>query len=230
MTGAPTAPPPRSDAGSAAMNSDTRMPAPRSLRDAGASCSRCAGDVEAAFGGALLAPLRHQAGGMRPRLDRDRDHLVGRRHFEVERLGDLGLQARDVVVADMPAILAQMRGDAVGAGLDRELRRLHRIGMRAAARIADGRNVVDVDAKAQMGNRRHRLDSSMARLLMPRGRFTGLNHAALLEIQLPEHGNHVGEQRGPIRIPAPSGSGRQGFPPCARRARTRRYRDAPHTS
>ena len=80
-----------------------------------------AGDVEAALGGALLAPLRHQAGRVRRGLDRDRHHLVGRRHFEIERLGDLGLEARDVVVADVPAVLAQMRGDAVGAGRDRDL-------------------------------------------------------------------------------------------------------------
>ena len=134
------------------MNSDTRMPAPTQLARPPARAARAARDVEPALGGALLAALRHQAGGMRPRLDRDRDHLVGRRHFEVERLGDLRLEARDVVVADVPAILAQMRGDAVGAGLDRELRRLHGIGMRPAARVADGRNVIDVHAEAQMGN------------------------------------------------------------------------------
>ena len=58
----------------------------------------------------------------------------------------LGLQARDVVVADVAAILAQMRGDAVGAGLDRELGRAHRIGMPPAAGVADGGDVIDVDA------------------------------------------------------------------------------------
>ena len=78
--------------------------------------------VEPAFGGALLPPLRHDAGGMRPRLQRDVDHFVGRRHFEIQRLVDLRLQPRDVLVADVAAILAQMRGDAVGAGLDREQR------------------------------------------------------------------------------------------------------------
>ena len=33
------------------------------------------------------------------------------------------LQPHDIVVADMAAILAQMRGDAVGAGLDRDAAR-----------------------------------------------------------------------------------------------------------
>ena len=78
-----------------------------------------------------------------------RRHLVGRRHFEIERLVDLGFQPRDVVVADVAAVLAQMRGDAVGAGGDRELGRAHRIGMAPAARVADGGDVVDIDAEAQ---------------------------------------------------------------------------------
>ena len=49
---------------------------------------------------------------------------------------------------DVAAILAQMRGDAVGAGLDRNLRRLHRVGMPPAACVTHGRDVVDVDAEA----------------------------------------------------------------------------------
>ena len=126
------------------------------LRDRRRKLHALAGDVEPAFGGALLAAFRHQAGGMRPRLDRDRDHLVGCGHFEVEWLGDLGLEACNIVVADMPAILAQMRGDAIGAGRDRDLGGLHRIGMRATARVADGRNVIDVHTEAKVGSRRHR--------------------------------------------------------------------------
>ena len=95
------------------------------------------------------APLRHDAGGMRARLERDLDHLARRRHLEIERLGQLRLQPRDIVVADVAAILAQMRRDAVGAGRDREQRGLHRIGMAPAARVADGRDVIDVDAEAE---------------------------------------------------------------------------------
>jgi hypothetical protein len=41
-----------------------------------------------------------------------------------------------------------MRGDAVGAGRDRDLGGLDRIGMPPAARIAHGGDVVDVDAEA----------------------------------------------------------------------------------
>ena len=99
----------------------------------------CPADVEAAFGGALPRRSGTRQAACGRVFERDRHHLVGRRHLEVERLGDLGLEPRHVVVADVAAVLAQMRGDAVGAGLDRELRGAHRIGMRAAARIADGR-------------------------------------------------------------------------------------------
>ena len=86
---------------------------------------------------------------MRLGLERDAEHFLGRRHFEIERLVDLGLEPRDVVVADMAAVLAQMRGDAVGAGRDRKLGRAHRIGMAPAARVADGGDVVDIDAEAE---------------------------------------------------------------------------------
>jgi hypothetical protein len=87
---------------------------------------------------------RQAACGRRPH--RDVGHLRRCRHFEIERLVDLGLEPRDVVVADVAAILAQMRGDAVGAGMDGELRRAHRIGMPPAAGVADGGDVIDVDA------------------------------------------------------------------------------------
>ncbi len=110
-----------------------------------------AGDIETAFGRAFFAPLGHQTGGVRRGRERDRDHLLGRRHFQIERFRDLRLEARDVVVADVPAVLAQVRGDAVGAGFDRELRRAHRIRMPSAARVADGGDVIDVDAEAKMG-------------------------------------------------------------------------------
>ena len=108
-----------------------------------------AGDVEPAFGGEFLAPLRHQAHRVRFGRERNPQHVVGRGHLEIQRLGDLRLQPRHVVVADVAAVLAQMRGDAVGAGLDRGERRAHGIGTRSAARIAQGRDVIDIDAKAQ---------------------------------------------------------------------------------
>ena len=49
----------------------------------------------------------------------------------------------------MPTVFAQMRGDAVGTGLDSDLRGPHRIGMPPAARIADGGHMINVHAKTE---------------------------------------------------------------------------------
>jgi hypothetical protein len=48
------------------------------------------------------------------------------------------------------AILAQVRGDAVGSCRDRQMRGAQRIGVMPAAGVADGRHVVDVDAEAKV--------------------------------------------------------------------------------
>src|SRR5947209_5792918 len=105
--------------------------------------------VQPTFGGYLLSPLRHDAGGVRTRLQRDIDHLAGRRHFEIERLGELRLQARDIVVANMTAIFAQMRRDTIRSSGDGNQCGLHGIGMPPAARVANGGDVIDVDAEAE---------------------------------------------------------------------------------
>ena len=55
----------------------------------------------------------------------------------------------NVVVADVPAVLAQMGGDSVGAGLRRQQCRPNRVRMRAAAGVAHGRDVIDVDAEPE---------------------------------------------------------------------------------
>ena len=49
----------------------------------------------------------------------------------------------------MAAILAQMGGDTVRSGSRGGMRCSHRIGMVPAARISDGRDMVDVDGEAQ---------------------------------------------------------------------------------
>ena len=108
-----------------------------------------ADDVEAALGRALGALFRHQTDGVRRRRDGDVEHLLGRRHLEIERLRDRRLQPRHVGVVDVTAIFSQMRGDPVGAGVDGEERGAHGVGPRTAARIADGRDMIDVDAEAK---------------------------------------------------------------------------------
>ena len=135
------------------MNSETRMPACLSSCTTGASCARCltASSPPSVVRSVRFSGTRQTACGCV--FSAMATISVGRRHFEIERLVDFRLQARDVVVADVAAILAQMRGDAVGAGRDRELGRAHRIGMAPAARVADGGDVVDIDAEAESGAR-----------------------------------------------------------------------------
>ena len=132
------------------MKSDTRMPALLRLVDVAAQMVLAAHHIEPALGRLLLALLRHQAAGMRHVPQRDGEHLVGGGHLEIERPRQLALEAGDVGIGDVAAVLAQVGGDAVGAGLDRQMRGAQRIGMAAAAGVADGRHVVDVDAEAQM--------------------------------------------------------------------------------
>ncbi len=103
--------------------------------------------VEAALGGALLALLRHQTCRVRLVAQCNCQHLLGCRHLEIQRQVDFADQALDIAVGNMPAILAQMGGDAVGTRLRGQPRCAHRIGMPATPRIADGGHVIDVDAK-----------------------------------------------------------------------------------
>ncbi len=124
------------------------MPAPGEFADRGAQGVALTGGIEPAFGRALLPPFGNDAGGVRPKLAGDADHLRRRRHFEIERLFDAFLEPQHVVIDDVAAILAQMRGDAVGAGRDRDLGRLDGIGMAPAARVAHGRDMIDIDAEA----------------------------------------------------------------------------------
>ena len=142
--------PHRAGARSASMNSETRMPASTSRRTRGFELVVAARARRARL--RWCAPRASPAPGRRHAglcLQRDRQHLLGRRHLQIERQVDLAAEALDVAIRDMAAILAQMRGDAVGAGLGGEPCGAHRIGMAAAARIADGRDMVDVHAEPQ---------------------------------------------------------------------------------
>ena len=89
--------------------------------------------------------------------ERDGEHLLGRRHLEIERQTGGLLDPLEVAVADMAPVLAQMRGDPVAADRGDDLRRAHRVGVIAAARVADGGDVIDVDAQPQRRRlRQHR--------------------------------------------------------------------------
>ena len=120
------------------------------LANDGRKLAALAHRVEPAFGGALACAF--PARGRRRAAASSARCRPFRSVAAISKLSGLSisrLQARDVVVANVAAILAQMRGDAVAAGGDRELGGAHRIGMAPAARVADGGDVIDVDAEAE---------------------------------------------------------------------------------
>jgi hypothetical protein len=90
-------------------------------------------------------------------------HLGRRGHFEIERFWDFGLQPRHVGIANVAPILAQMRGDAVDTGIDRRKRNAHRIGPRAASRVAQGGDVIDIESKTDRGRMGHGKNRRLSR-------------------------------------------------------------------
>src|SRR4029450_4733576 len=94
-----------------------------------------------------------EAGGVRAGIDRDPNHFFGRGHFEIERLCNLRFEAGNVVVADVPPVFTEMRGDTVGAPANRDLCRMDGIWVASAACVADGGHMVDIDAEAKMWSR-----------------------------------------------------------------------------
>ena len=113
------------------------------------------GGVKPPFGRAFRAPLRYQTGRMRPGFERDPQHLIRCRHFQIERRGDLGLQSCDILVADMTTILAQVRRNATGTGRYRQVRGAYRVRVVPAAGISQRRHMVNIDAQSQIGNVYH---------------------------------------------------------------------------
>ncbi len=109
-----------------------------------------AGGIQPAFGGAFGAAFRNDAGGVGLVGQRDGQHFIGRRHFEVDRQRNGAAQPDQISIGDVAAIFAQMDGDAVGAGGGRHVRGAQGAGMQAATRVADGGDMIDVDAKAQV--------------------------------------------------------------------------------
>ena len=83
-----------------------------------------------------------------PDAARNRDHLGRGRHLDVEPRGNHLAQQLDVTVLDVPPIAAQVDGDALGARQLRDDRRRHGLGLAGLAGLANGRDMVDVDAQS----------------------------------------------------------------------------------
>jgi hypothetical protein len=81
------------------------------------------------------------------RLDaaRDADHLVGRRHFQVQLDMRELAQAPDVLVLDVAPVFAQVHGDAVGAAEMRFDRGPDGVGLVRTPRLPHRGHMVDVD-------------------------------------------------------------------------------------
>src|SRR5262245_34094840 len=111
-------------------------------------------DRQAAFRRPLLALLGHQRAELRLHLAGDAQHLLGRRHLQVQDAAHRFAQHAHVAVLDVAPILAQVNGDAVGARQLAQRRGRDRIRVARAALLAQGRDVVDVDVQADHGANR----------------------------------------------------------------------------
>jgi hypothetical protein len=105
------------------------------------------GDIQSAFGGQFLTPLRHQADILRLDLKGDADHLLGDGHFQIHARLQEGPEGEDIGILNVAPIFAQVQGDQVGAGRLGEQSSLQWTGKARAARLAQRGDVVDVDAE-----------------------------------------------------------------------------------
>jgi hypothetical protein len=103
-----------------------------------------ADDIEATLGRHFGAFFRHQAAIRGPHFQRDADHLVGRGHFQVQPRLQGVLTHPDIAVLNVPTVLPQMNGDAVGARLLGNQRSKQRIWIGRASRLPERGDVVNV--------------------------------------------------------------------------------------
>ena len=156
--------------------------------------ARLAGNVQAALGGHLLARFGHQAAVLR-------QHALAMPIISsvtaISRFMRVCSAARisgHVAILDMPPVLAQVQRDAVGAGLLRQQRRVQRVGIAAAARLAQRRDVIDVHAEGDAASRA-RFGRSCARAGSVRMRSTHAPRAISMRA-------HRGRHRWPRAAPA----------------------------
>lgn len=83
---------------------------------------------------------------MRLGLTGNRQHLFGDCHLQIHTGIQRLAQNANVAVSDVATVFTQVNGNAVGASLFSDKRRLNRIGIRRAARITQRGDVIDVDA------------------------------------------------------------------------------------
>ena len=111
--------------------------------DRGPETGRIACEAEAALGGDLLSPLGDEGGLVRPESTCQGENVFAGREFEIECAHAFG-QRHDVVVLNVPAVFAQVNGDAVSPTCFAFRRREDGIRFVCLACFANGRHVIDV--------------------------------------------------------------------------------------
>ena len=132
------------------------------LLDEGLEMIMAANDIEAALCRSLGPLFGHEADGMGFDAQGNAEHLGRCGHFEIQRLCDFKFQARHILVADVTAIFPQMGGNAVGTAFNRHQSGAHGIGGIAAPRIADCRDVINIQTKTKGRNGSHVSDFQCA--------------------------------------------------------------------
>src|SRR5208337_4480002 len=129
-------------------------------------------NVESSLGGQLLAPLGNQGDLLGPELHGQIDDCRIGRQLEVEPdLHRLPKQSQ-VTVLDMPAVFPEMDGDAVGATKLGQCGRPDRVWLLAASRLAESRDMIDIDTQAShVRNPPSQNCSDLAGSSLAQGRF-----------------------------------------------------------
>jgi hypothetical protein len=109
------------------------------------------GKIEATLGRELSATLGNEGHLVGTQARSDGEHFIGARHLEVEHRTDRRPDPLDISIVDVPPVLAEVGGDAIGAGFLARERDLHRVGFRGAARLPNRRDVIDVDVESLVG-------------------------------------------------------------------------------
>ena len=107
--------------------------------------------IEAAFGGHLVGPFGNQRHLVRLHPLREPEHRLLGRDLEVEPARDRLPEVDDVLVLNVAAVLAQMHGDAEGAGFLGEARRFQRARVAGESSLSQRRDMVDVDGEMGHG-------------------------------------------------------------------------------
>ena len=121
--------------------------------DEGGDPVMAADDVEPAFSGPLLPLLGHKADGMGTMMQGDTEHFLRHGHLQVQGtrlVAEQAGQAGDIRVGDMPAVLTQVGGDAVGPRGQGLLSRPYGVWRLPPTRIPHRCHMVNIDAKSQL--------------------------------------------------------------------------------